>query len=445
MPRRLHLIFIVLTCAFALFSNPGLAERRSQKARGAKLEKIIHIPEAFRGRNIRFGDLNGDNKVDLVVAQRDDAELSHFAVLNLEGEVLWTWGTPNPRNFKSSADIPLQVFDWNADGRDDIIFVSGSKLMILDGGTGKTLHSIPHDPALNDAILIGNFFEAGKPALLVKSRYTSFVVYDHELRQRYRAVERTGHFPMAYDFDSDGVHELLVGYSLYRFQANDLQTQHNESARLWLQSRLTKHNDAVDIEDMDGDGKAEIAIAASRYAYILDEEGNILRVQRMRHAQHASIGSFRWSRPDIKQAAFLARSDFGKITVVGKNGRPIWRSKKFGKYAALSTVDGWTGKRGQSALFVFRADKDHPALYKSRGKKIASFPFPPALSRRGKYRRHFAQHFDFLGDCREEILIYNEDAVFIYSNPKPLQGDCEVDESLPNPRVYNASFYGGFQ
>jgi rhamnogalacturonan endolyase len=75
-----------------------LAKLRSEYPK-AKLWKKIATPGFGAGRNVRFGDLDGDGKLDLLIAQniprvQGDAfsHLSALTAVNLDGKVLWQSG-----------------------------------------------------------------------------------------------------------------------------------------------------------------------------------------------------------------------------------------------------------------------------------------------------------------------------------------------------------------
>jgi len=57
------------------------------------------------GRNVRFGDLDGDGELDMLFAQqvakvRGDAfdQISCLTAVRLDGKILWQQGRPNPKN-----------------------------------------------------------------------------------------------------------------------------------------------------------------------------------------------------------------------------------------------------------------------------------------------------------------------------------------------------------
>jgi rhamnogalacturonan endolyase len=64
--------------------------------------KKIELGDYGAGRNIRFGDLDGDGKTDLLIGQNlmrfpyDHAQLTCLTAINLEGKVLWQKGKADP-------------------------------------------------------------------------------------------------------------------------------------------------------------------------------------------------------------------------------------------------------------------------------------------------------------------------------------------------------------
>ena len=57
----------------------------------------------------------------------------------------------------------------------------------------------------------------------------------------------------------------------------------------------------------------------------------------------------------------------------------------------------------------------------------------------------FVQHFDLLGDSREELLINGSRAIWCYTNGTAAPPDLPSSRRNAEPRIYNASFYVGQQ
>ena len=397
----------------------------------------------FGGMVARFGDLDGDGRADALFVQSAGQKITCMTALHLNGKRLWQRGKADRKHRSLSSDVAVQIYDWDNDKTNEVLVIEGKTLRILDGPTGKVEREVAVPS--NDSILIANLAGAARPNdLVIKDRYKNVWVYDKDLKLQWTRKVNTGHFPMNIDVDGDGRDELLCGYTLFG---------HDGTVR-WARGELPDHNDAVDADDMDGDGKPEIAIACSRDSVLLSSDGTILWRKPHRHSQHAVIGAFVPSRPG-KQVVFVdriaARAGGGKWNPNGGivycydiAGRELWRTKPQGGITIASTIDGWTGAKGRSFVLLYRRWGGPPVLLDGSGKRAAEFPFPPAQADSG-WGQHFAQHFDALGDAREEVFVYNALSLWIYHNAAPAPGDLPKPKRGANPRIYNATFYVGWQ
>src|SRR5262249_46488394 len=102
-----------------------------------KLWKKFDTPEFGAGRNVRFGDLDGDGVPDMLIAQniprvQGDAfdQISCLTAVTLDGKVIWQSGRPYPRNGLLTNDTPFQIHDIDGDGRNEAVAVRDSQLQI---------------------------------------------------------------------------------------------------------------------------------------------------------------------------------------------------------------------------------------------------------------------------------------------------------------------------
>ena len=121
----------------------GGAERLRATYPRPRLWKKFDTPGFGAGRNARFGDLDGDGVLDMLVAQniprvQGDAfdHISALTAVTLEGRVLWQSGRPDRRNALLTNDTPFQIHDLDGDGRAEVVLVRDFKLQVLDGRTG---------------------------------------------------------------------------------------------------------------------------------------------------------------------------------------------------------------------------------------------------------------------------------------------------------------------
>ncbi len=394
----------------------------------------------FGGMVARFGDLDGDGQADALFVQSAGQSITCITAIDLNGKRLWQRGKADAKNRSLSSDVAVQIYDWDNDKANEVLVIEGKTLRLLDGRTGTVERELAVPS--NDSILIANFAGASRPNdLLVKDRYKTIWAYDKDLKLQWSRKVNTGHFPMNVDVDGDGRDELLCGYTLFgpdgtvRWEFRKSRDRHD-------------HNDAVDADDMDGDGKVEIAIACSSDSVLLSSDGKVLWRKPHRHSQHAVIGAFVPGRPG-KQAVFVDRISSrdpqgGIVYCYDKAGRELWHTPPQGGITIASTIDGWTGAKGRSHVLLYRRWRGPPVLLDGGGKLAAEFPFPPAKAG-ASYGQYFAQHFDALGDAREEVFVYNALALWVYRNAAPAPAGLPKPTRGANPRIYNATFYVGWQ
>ena len=209
-----------------------LARLRAENPR-PKLWKRFKTPQFGAGRNVRFGDLDGDGAIDMLIAQnipkvRGDAfdHISALTAVNLDGKVLWQIGRPNPANGLLTNDTPFQIHDIDGDGRNEVVVAKDFKMQVLDGRTGEVERWawMPEAPASNrerpyeinngDSIAFFDLSGQGRRGeLLVKDRYQGFWLMDEDLRVIGSGTGQTGHYPYPFDLNEDGKDEIVIGFS----------------------------------------------------------------------------------------------------------------------------------------------------------------------------------------------------------------------------------------
>ncbi len=429
--------FLICLLGFAA-AGILLYRLRIKKSPADKPECIGKIDlKDFGGMVARFGDLNGDGTAEALFVQSSGQNITCLTAIDLNGNLLWQRGRADVKNRTVDSDLPVQIYDWDHDGINEVIVVEDKTLRILDGRTGQ----VRQEAAVGgmDSILIANFSGTARPNdLLIKDRYNEIWVYDQSLKLQWSRKLGTGHYPMNIDLDGDGHDELICGDTLFN---------HDGTIRAAIPG-LDGHNDAVDADDMDGDGRPEIAIAAGSEGVLLNADGEIIWRRKHRHIQHAIIGAFVPGQSE-KQVVFVDRiheysRDGGTVYCYDKKGNRLWRTAPHGPLTIASTMDNWTGEKNQSFILLYRRSAGPPVLLDGRGKIVAEFPFPPAKRDTG-WEQYFVQHFDALGDAREEVFVYNTGSMWIYRNPAPPPPDLPKPLRGADPRIYNASFYVGRQ
>jgi len=156
------------------------------------------------GRNLRFGDLNGDGQVDVLIGQvvhhgpKDrNSELSCLTAMTFDGETLWQVGDPDAWKDHLTNDVGFQIHDLDGDGRNEVIYCRDFEIVVADGATGKTKYKAPtpetkhpqarYDRILGDSLFFCDIRGTGHPRdVVVKDRYWQFWVLSDRLEVLWR-------------------------------------------------------------------------------------------------------------------------------------------------------------------------------------------------------------------------------------------------------------------
>ncbi len=443
----LGVITSLITLADTSLGKPSATKRRPSALKTLSAAQVLAMIELqdFGSHVVRYGQLQGNGSVAAVFVQvSKEREVTCITAVSLpSGQVLWQRGAPNRRNFRTTGDIPLQVYDWNGDGFDDVIYYDSKKIVVLSGSDGYEMQSMPSEEPYS--LYIFQTSQFGGPAGLILHGRSFNSLLSPNLQVVWRIGNGFSHFPMSVDVDSDGEPELLAGYLLIN----------SRGEIIWNKRELGIHNDAAAYSDVNCDGTLELAIATSGRAALLSTSGEILWRGEENHAQHSVVGGFD-PRTCEKQIATIDRDKdlSGILRMYDARGRLLWKSLGHGNRAMLSKIDNWIADTPSSLLLVSRSISAPPTLYDGSGKVVARLPFPPATRVQGNntsknttYSFYFTQHFDIDNDGKEEVLISNERALWIYANTTHTLGiqGGKAAQALPNPRIYNATFYTGMQ
>ena len=191
--------------------------------------------------------------------------------------------------------FPVQVFDLNSDGRDEVVLIAGGRIRVYDLA-GKLLaeRDIPrpnaygecaNDPEwalVNDALCPVRMGD-GEMGLYIKDRYWNIHFYDSDLQHRWHAAVNTGHFPLPVDVDGDGREEVLCGHTLFDVDGNVI----------W-KADLPDHTDGARLTSLAEGGPKRLYLTAGEAGLVcLDPAtGDILARLELGHVQHGWFGQF---------------------------------------------------------------------------------------------------------------------------------------------------------
>jgi len=395
-------------------------------------------------RNLRFGHLRGDDRLDLVLAQNiklDTAKDSLTTVrcltaMDLDGNILWQFGEPKDDIDAAlcTCDVAVQVHDIDADGYDEVICMKNFKLYILNGqdGTVKNVFPLPRNPAdenrygrlTGDSIIIANFRGTPTPQdIVVKNRYKQLWAYDNQWNLLWtRTFRNTGHFAVPYDFDGDGRDDLVVGYARI---GPDGEVK-------WCLD-LTDHTDEIAIGPFNpARNDVQIAMVSGYEGFnIVSPGGELLYREFLGHAQRVTAAKF---RQDLEGLQFYVVTFWGHVGIISLHdcaGRRLLELEPAATGNVLNPVN-WAGDGQELALMS--GSVVHGGMLDGFGRRVVVFPddgHPEMCS----------ESLDLTGDGRDEICLWDKDAIWIYTQDQPFTGRKLYKPTRPPHR--NASNYRG--
>lgn len=389
---------------------------------------------AVNGRQIRWGDLNGDGRLDMVIAQRKPGatgilrrSLSGLTAMTLDGEILWQWGENDTVPELIPTDLPFQVVDFTGDGRNEVVLSHDFKVEVLDGLTGRSIATAPtplHGPKHPDSFYPEDEHEripagvmffcdlTGAGSLgdyIIKDDYNNIWAFNRRFEQLWTANLNAGHYPYCADIDGDGKDEVMQGYSLF-----------DHDGRVIFDLGMQDHSDAVFV----GAAGDPVCFPGIHTYFCSGEEGLIVgdttgRVHSksiLGHVQRAALADFRPDLPGCEIAQCTFWGNLGVVSLHAQDGRKLWEMQPSFLGSMVMAVD-WVGDG--SALLLISADDSTGGMLDGHGRRVVRFTDPdrPSLT---------CDVLDITGDSRDEIVIWDTREMWIYTQddngklPEPL-------------------------
>ena len=429
------------------------------------LVSAIDTPD-YGAETVRVGDLNGDGAPDLLFVQSlyGSREIRCLTATTIFGERLWQAGEPSPANGRIYGDLPVQIYDWDNDGANEVLFVRQAEyaepdefplggfmirerakryegqatMVVLDGQTGKEKRAFPIPAPADDCFLFADLTGRGRREdFVVKDRYWTMwgIARTGEVLWRWEGA--TGHYPAIADVDNDGRDEVFVGFALID----------HDGTPLFQKEWGDAHQDAAYIARLP-DGAWRLMFGNGG-VHCLDAHGTEVWYKPMREAQHVVAGRYRMDSP--LQAVVIDRGYPRSLTgnpatlylFDVETGREIWRRRQPpGGWGAACTSIRWSGLEpwpGVQDIMVYMRGVGQPvAVYDGDGNIVDEMDVPQEIcgdydSGEGVTPCHYCSRADVHGDSREEVIVFGWKGARIYANARPL--------SIPTQ--YNNTFYPG--
>jgi len=448
-PALFHTITIQTSAQEVTRINKEVAARQAEEAAlqaanpKLKLVKKIDLKDFGVGRNIRFGDLNNDGKIDILLGQvvhhgpKDrNSELSCLTAIDQEGNQLWQLGDADPWKNHLTNDVAFQIHDVDGDGKTEVVYVMDMEIIVADGATGKTKYKAPTPETpentkeehakfpriLGDSLYFCDLRGTGHDSdIIIKDRYLSLWAMTDKLEPLWHAQCNTGHYPYAIDVEGDGKDELMMGYTLFNADG---------SVRWTVEDKIQDHADGVAIVPFQPGGPLRLLCAASDEGmFFADMDGNITEHYFLGHVQNPAIADFRPDLPGLEAVSINFWGNQGIVHFYDPQNK-IYHDFEPAHHGSMCLPINWTGEPGE--FWILSANVDEGGMFDGWGRRVVKFPADghPDMCN---------AVVDLTGDAREEVVVWDPLELWIYTQDDSPKSELSfVSEKNP---LYNYSNY----
>ena len=380
---------VVAVCAYLLFvTSFAVAEESTlrfdtadhgppgNKAPVISPWRSVAIDAEYGGNWIVTGDVDGDGEADIVTAKNVSGIGIHYTsaavAQRLDGSVIWKWGNPSVGQRYVGYDVALQIYDWDGDGKNEVILLTEGFLVELDGATGKERRRFAIPKQATDCLVFANLTGGDRATdVIVKDRYRRIWAYSYEGEQLWGGDWKPGGFPTAHqprpiDLDGDGKHEIMAGYVMlnsdgsirwtYRSKVMDQSKGHLDCCRVLKRGATPK------------DFQLLLTCCGDENIACVDGEGKLLWETPGNHFESIQLGKI---FPDVPGKHLLV-----DVAHKPEGEEPLWVMNDKGEQLGQIMLDSsrihalidWNGD-GYDEILVAAGH----GLFDYRGKRIATF------------------------------------------------------------------------
>jgi outer membrane protein assembly factor BamB len=382
--------------------------------------RTIRLDPNYSGAWVVAGDLDGDGQVEIVSARNVDQNDVHYtsAVVahRLDGSVLWRWGNPKIGRQKLHHDVACQIYDWDGDGKNEVVLSGDGFVFELEGATGREQRRLPLPKDAGDCLVFVNLSGNSRPTdVLVKTRYTQIWAYDRNWKPLWTVENpggyRTAHQPVAVDLDGDGRDEIMAGFAMLNA---------NGSTRWVFKSQKIEqgrgHCDAfrlVRAAKRPEDARFVITMCGANGIALLDGNGTPIWEVGGEHFESVDVGKISADADGLQMAVDIDHRPWGDGPVWVFDERGQVKTKIKTDYARHHGLVDWTGD-GLDEIVVAQSR----SLYDGNGRIVATLAMDPKDDADGEER--LALTGDFTGDGVSDVLLTTRAMthVCIYKNER---------------------------
>jgi hypothetical protein len=280
----------------------------------------------------------------------------------------------------------------------------------------------PYELMVGDSLFFVNVSgDKNRTDILVKDRYTNFYIFNNKLEFLWKGEGQTGHCP--YMFDVDGFDRIMIGYSMWDHTGKKLWSHDTD---------LKDHADSIAVANMSGDPNAapQVYSTGSDEGYLrFTYDGKLVSHLMVGHAQASSIGKYRMDLPGLQFMMVDFHWNPGVMLLFDADGNILQTAEPIHNGSKMLPVN-W---RGDGEEFVLLSgDAKYGGMINGHFERTVMFPNDghPDLA---------SFVLDMTGDGRDEVVLWDEKSVWIYTQDRPFHGE-KIYTPVRNP-LYNMSNY----
>ncbi len=390
---------------------------------------------SYAAKFLRIGDLNGDGRIEFLFAQNEKIgpgdiykHITCLTAIDLDGRILWQVGSPSIDNFEVTSDLPVSVYDLDGDGRCEVICCMNFRILVLDGSTGNVIRAADTPESYagggyvegpetlfgrinGDCITICNLRGLDNDRdFLLKDRYNNIWAYTDRLEMLWHYNGKLIHSPLVYDIDGDKRTEVFVGDALID----------HDGTPIW-HIDIYDHCDSAVIYRRKGRLILALAYQSGGFHFLDAETGEPIKEYYLGHAQVLSLGYIGAGGEQL----ICGHTFWGGLNqfIFNLDGDIV--------YAIFGGVYGWIPVNWVGDGSELLASPK--GLYDCYGNMVVEFPDPHIGSIWGP--KVFV--YDICGDAREEVIVWDEKYLTIYTQKDGAKPRYRFDR-----KIYNQTFYG---
>lgn len=416
------LLFCVQTTSHVMaFENAAfdVDVRDSLKPPFVRPARVIEMDPAYSGQWLVAGDLDGNGKIEFVSARNDNQAVTAVGAYEQNGDALWRGGEGNAGSARLGYDVPVQIYDLDGDGANEVWFSIEGALVVVDGKTGVEQRRIPLPDGLRvaDCIAFADFRGRGRATdVIIKDRYHTIWAYTGDFDLLWTIKDpggfKTCHQPVVLDIDGDGRDELMAGYAMVDDNGHEIWTVKSNKIDL-----ARGHLDCARVVrsgKKPADFRLALTYCGAQGVAMVDGAGRTLWEHAGRHFESADVADVSAESPGLEIVVDVDHQPYGNSPtwVIGEGGQRIGTYlTKYGRHHDLVDWDG----DGFSEIVLGHGR----AICDGKGHRLATLaPEDAKLTLAGEGDPEpFVFVGDVTGDGREDVVLHSSHRIEIYPNP----------------------------